>query len=190
MKFVHHSKQFEMMPSTLNPVFKPWNDKVDLIRTGCGNGWIDVSYLSDYFLKMYPPLTSEENKTPGLARNRSVNVHAMHNTVQQNQACTVTQGKGGSQLNDDKWRAIYLHLPSIPLFHTACCCLRFYNRALVKLDNKEGCDRNLPKTLTYCQKEELTTVLNRIPATQRGWFVRLSIHTLCNSRFLHSLILL
>ncbi len=119
----------------------------EIIRlTQSGNGWIDVSYLSDYFLKMYPPLTLEENETPGLDRNRSVNVRAMHNTVQQNQACTVTQGKRGSQLNDDKWRAIYLHLPWIPLFHIACCCLLFYNRALVKLDNKEGCDRNLPKT--------------------------------------------
>jgi len=120
-------------------------------------------------------MTSEESETPGLARNRSVNVCAMHSTVQQNQACTVTQCKRGQPT---EWWQVKSHLSSFtlnPLVPHSLLLPPLYNRALVKLDNKEGCDRNLPKTLTDCQKEELTTVLTRIPATPRGWFEWLSI---------------
>lgn len=155
-------------------VFKQRNDKVDLIRTGCGNSWIDVSNLSDSFLKIWPQRTVRHLAWPEIEVWNTR--HAQHCPAKSSLYLDKRQ-RGQST----EWWQVKSHLSSFtlnPLVPHSLLLPPLYNRALVKLDNKEGCDRNLPKTLADCQKEELTTVLKRIPVTLRGWFERLSIsHT-------------
>lgn len=62
--FVH-----QMMLSILNLVLKLWNDKVNL-----NQGWLWKQPSRCFLPVRLFPLTSEESETPGLARNRSVNV--------------------------------------------------------------------------------------------------------------------
>lgn len=155
-----------------------------LIRAGCENSRVDVSYLSDYFL--WPQRRVRHLAWPGI--EVWTYCHAQHCPAESS-LYRDTKQRG----QPTEWWQVKSHLSSFalnPLVPHSLLLPPFYNRALVKLDNKEGCDRNLPKTLTYCQKEELTTVLNRIPATQRG-----SVFTHCATAdwhhfFLHSLILL